>query len=171
MTVISLAEAGGTDVGIVRAWLANSRHRRDWAARTIHAALLARAPQAKVAVWGLAYKENTHSTKNSPSLATLAQFPETRFVVHDPVVPATAVASPHVTGVDDALSALAGAQALMILTPWPEYREIPPSEIASALEGRIVLDPYRVLDHRAALAAKLDYYTLGAPPSKPGTCC
>jgi UDPglucose 6-dehydrogenase len=170
MTVISLAEAGGTDVGIVRAWLANSRHRRDWAARTIRAALLARAPQAKVAVWGLAYKENTHSTKNSPSLATLAQFPETRFVVHDPVVPATAAASPHVTGADNALAALAGAQALMILTPWPEYREIPPSEIASALEGRIVLDPYRVLDHRAALAAKLDYYTLGAPPSKSGTC-
>ena len=91
-------------------------------------------------------------------------------MVHDPVVPATAAASPHVTGADNALAALAGAQALMILTPWPEYREIPPSEIASALEGCIVLDPYRVLAHRAALTAKLDYYTLGAPPSKSGTC-
>lgn len=166
MTVIGLSERRGTDAGVVRAWLANSRHRRDWAARTIRAALLARSPRATVAVWGLAYKENTHSTKNSPSLATLAQFPETRFVVHDPVVPASAAAHPGVEGASDPLAALPGAEALLILTPWPHYREIAPAEIARAMQGRIVLDPYRVLERRAAFDAGLDYYTLGAPPAR-----
>ena len=89
-TVIRLAQATGSDAGVVRAWLANSRHRRDWAARTIKRVLLDKAPEATVAVWGLAYKENTNSVKNSPSLATLRQLPGTRLVLHDPVVPASA---------------------------------------------------------------------------------
>ena len=76
-TVIRIADELGTDAGVVKAWVANSRHRRDWAVRTIREALLDRQPQAVVAVWGLAYKENTHSVKNSPSLATIAQLPET----------------------------------------------------------------------------------------------
>ena len=74
-TVERLAAAHNTDAGIVRAWRANSRHRRDWAVRTIRAALLDAEPDAVVAVWGLAYKENTASVKNSPSLATITQLP------------------------------------------------------------------------------------------------
>jgi UDPglucose 6-dehydrogenase len=49
----------------------------------------------------------------------------------------------------------------MILTPWPDYRRIAPVEIARSLRGRIVLDPYAVLDRKAAEAAGLVYYTLG----------
>ena len=89
-TVERLAVAHNTDAGIVRAWLANSRHRRDWAARTIRTALLDAKPDAVIAVWGLAYKENTHSVKNSPSLATIAQLPGTKLRLHDPLVPASA---------------------------------------------------------------------------------
>src|SRR5262245_27219724 len=69
-TVERFAAQHGTDAGVVRAWRANSRHRLDWALRTIKKALLDGKPDATVAVWGLAYKENTHSVKNSPSLAT-----------------------------------------------------------------------------------------------------
>ena len=58
---------------------------------------------------------------------------------------------------------MAGADALMILTPWPEYRAIAPEEIARWLKGRIVLDPYAVLAAEAAFAAGLRYYTLGRP--------
>ena len=54
-----------------------------------------------------------------------------------------------------------GADALMILTPWQHYREISPAEIAQALSGNIVLDPYAVLDAADAADAGLAYYTLG----------
>jgi UDPglucose 6-dehydrogenase len=162
-TVIELAERHGADAEVVRAWLANSRHRRDWAARKIREVLLAENPRATVAIWGLAYKEDTHSTKNSPSLATIAALPEAHFVVHDPVVPAEAARHPHASGVAEPLMALAQADALMILTPWPLYRAISPREIAKALHGRVVLDPYGVLDRREARAAGLDYYALGVP--------
>ena len=160
-TVIALAERHGGNDDVVRAWISNSRHRRGWAAREIRVSLFERQPDATVAVWGLAYKENTHSIKNSPSLATLAALPERRFIVHDP-----AVQSADYPQVADALDALVEADALMILTPWPVYRTVNPAEIARRLRGRLVLDPYRVLDRPAALEAGLDYRTLGVPPGQ-----
>lgn len=167
-TVCAFADRHGTDAGVVRAWIANSRHRRDWAARTIRAAVLDANPGATIAVWGLAYKENTHSVKNSPSLATLAQLPQARFRLHDPLVPAAAARHAKAEAAADPLAAVAGADALMILTPWPQYRSIPPVEIARALRGRVVLDPYGVLDPVAGVAAGLAMYTLGRPPMLPG---
>lgn len=163
-TVLRLAERHDTDGGIVSAWLGNSRHRRDWAAGVLRDNVFAEEGDPLVAVWGLAYKENTHSVKNSPSLATMAQFPQNRFRVHDPAVSADAAGQGGVVGAASALEALNGAQALAILTPWPEYRDIAPVNIAGALSGRTVIDPYRVLDGRACVEAGLDYYTLGMAP-------
>ena len=163
-TVIRLSERHGTDAGIVRAWLASSRHCRDWALNTLHEAVLATNPDPLVAVWGLAYKENTHSIKNSPALATLQQLPRVRFVVHDPVVPAESVGHAGAVAAPDPVTALRGADALMIMTPWPQYRAIAATDVAAALPGRLVIDPYRVLDPEAAEAAGLTYYSLGMPP-------
>jgi UDPglucose 6-dehydrogenase len=150
-TVVRFAAEHGTDSGVVRAWVENSRHRREWAARTLREKVISDNPQATVAVWGLTYKENTHSTKNSPSLATMAQFPGTRFRTHDPVLESK----------DEPLAAARGADALMILTPWPQYRAIKPGDIAQAMKGRVVLDPFRVLDGSAARDAGLQIHTLG----------
>jgi UDPglucose 6-dehydrogenase len=167
-TVIRFADEHRTDAGVVKAWVANSRHRRDWAARTIRAALLDRRPDAVVAVWGLAYKENTHSVKNSPSLATIAQLPGARLRLHDPVVPASAARHEGAVAGADPLDAAKGADALMILTPWPAYRQIDPARLAAAMRGRIVLDPYSMLDAKAAVAAGFELHTLGRGPMKAG---
>jgi UDPglucose 6-dehydrogenase len=164
--VIRFADEHGTDAGVVKAWVANSRHRRDWAAQTIKRVLLDRRPDAVVAVWGLAYKENTHSVKNSPSLATLAQLPGAALRLHDPVVPASAANRDDAIGAGDPIEATRGADALMILTPWPEYRTVDPKRIAGSMRGRIVLDPYSVLDAQAAVAAGLEVHTLGRAPMK-----
>jgi UDPglucose 6-dehydrogenase len=162
-TIIGLSQRYGTDAEIVHACLANSRHRSRWAARTLREALLARSPRANVAVWGLAYKENTHSIKNSPALAAVAQFPDTCFKLHDPVVPASALPRAHPVSAGDPIEILSGADALMILTAWPQYRAIAPERIARVMRGRIVLDPHQVLDRSRAMRAGLEYHTLGAP--------
>ena len=111
----------------------NSRHRRDWAVRVIQRVLLDRKRDATIAVWGLAYKENTHSIKNSPSIATIAQLNGARVRAHDPVVAATAAGVTNIEGFSDPLVAAKGADALMILTPWPDYRRIAPSDIAESV--------------------------------------
>lgn len=160
-TIRQLAKKTGSDAGVVEAWIANSKHRRDWAVKTIRSVLLDQSPTAIVAIWGLAYKENTHSVKNSPSLATIAQLPRASLRVHDPVVPASAAAHVRARGAPDPLSATAGADALMILTPWPQYRSIAPAKIAATMRGRTVVDPYGVLDYAKARAAGLEIHSLG----------
>jgi len=152
-TVMRFAKQHGTDAGVVAAWVKNSAHRRNWAASTLKKLLIDRKPDALVAVWGLAYKENTHSLKNSPSLATIAQLKGVNLKTHDPVVPSATAKEP--------LEAARNADALMILTPWPQYRAIAPADIAKAMRGRIVLDPYGVLDRAKAREAGLQVHVLG----------
>lgn len=163
-TVCNLADRHHTDAGVVRAWIANSTHCKGWAVRTIRSVLLDGRPDATIAIWGLAYKENTHSVKNSPSLETIAHLPGVRLQLHDPLVPGSAIAHSNAVGATDPLGAASGADALMILTPWPHYRAFAPSKIARVMRGRIVLDPYGILDPQAAATAGLDLYSLGRRP-------
>lgn len=162
-TVCRLAEQVGSDDQVVRAWIGNSRHARDWALRTLQRTVFDTIKDPLIAVLGLAYKENTHSTKNSPSLALLAQIQDRRVVVHDPVVPASVVSHPALQSAGSPLACCQGADALVIMTPWPQFRTLAPATIAAALRGRIVIDPYAVLDHAACRAAGLSVYTLGVP--------
>lgn len=166
-TVLRLSEATGSEAGLMTAFLRNSRHRRDWALRTLHTAILARRPDAVIGVLGLAYKENTHSTKNSPALALIRHLAPWRVKVYDPVVPAAAAPHPTANAAKSALDAARGVDVLAIMTPWPQFRALAATELARAMAGRVVLDPYRVLDGADVVAAGLDYYTLGAPPMRP----
>jgi UDPglucose 6-dehydrogenase len=165
-TVIDLAEHAGSDAGVVTAWLANSQRRRDWCWGILRDRVLAGNPAPCIAVLGLAYKENTHSTKNSPSLALLGHLEgRARVRVHDPVVPASVV--PFAAGCTDPLGCASGADALVLATPWPQYRALRPDDLARAMRGRVLVDPFRLLAAAAAAAAGFVYYTLGMPPLLP----
>ena len=163
-TVLRQSEATGSEAGLMRAFLRNSRHRRDWVLRTLHAEVLARKPQATIAVLGLAYKENTHSTKNSPALALIGHLGPWRLRAFDPVVQATAAGHPNCAGCASALEAATGADVIAIMTPWPVFRELDAAALAAKLAGTTVIDPYRMLDGAAMARAGLDYFTLGVPP-------
>lgn len=163
-TVLRMADTHGTDAGVVAAWVANSRHRKEWAWRTLEGRVLPTRPDARIGVLGLAYKEDTHSTKNSPSLALLAHLGGCAVKVYDPVVPASDAGIP-VTGCASALEAAADADVVVIMTPWAEFKAIDPKALAATMAGRVVLDPLRVLDPRAAAEAGLDYVTMGVSPT------
>lgn len=160
-TVINFSQEYGTDAGLIRAFVANSQYRKDWALRTLHQAVLARTPQAKLGILGLAYKENTHSIKNSPSIALIRQLAPWPLQVFDPVVPASAAPHPAATGAKSALEAAEGVDALIIMTPWPEFRALSCADLAKAMRGKVVLDPYRILDPADAQHAGLDHRTIG----------
>lgn len=164
-TVIGLADQHATDAGIVHAWLANSRHRKDWCYRTLKQAVLDTKPDAAVGLLGLAYKENTHSTKNAASLALLSHLDTRRVTAHDPQVRAAEVL-PGLHQSETPLDACDGADAVVIITPWPLYREIAPAELARRMRGRTLIDPYGLLSETAVTAAGLDHFILGRAPKR-----
>jgi UDPglucose 6-dehydrogenase len=163
-TVIGFADELGTDAGVVRAWLANSRHRRDWALRTLWRTVLSKMQDPVIAVLGLAYKQDTHSTRNSPSIALLSSLAPFRVRLFDPRVPASAAPNPRKHGAASELEACDGADALVVMTPWPQFAMLDAAAIARRLRGRIVLDPYAVLKAAACREAGLEYHTLGVAP-------
>lgn len=165
-TVLRLAAETGVEAGLFRSFVDNSRHRRDWVLRVLQRELLAANPDAVIAVLGLAYKENTRSTKNSPSLALIRHLQPWRLRIHDPLVSIQAAAHHRAAACASALEAAEKADALVIMTPWPEYRGLEVAALSRAMRGRILVDPYRVLDGAAANAAGFDYFALGVPPAR-----
>jgi UDPglucose 6-dehydrogenase len=159
-TVFALAEQHGTDAGIVSAWVANSRYRKDWVWRILERSVLERQPDAKIAVLGLAYKEDTRSTKNSASLALLTHLKGRSVVVYDPVV-ALADAGSSFRSAPSAMNAIEGCDAICVMTPWEEFKKLSPIDMAKSMRGRWLIDPYNVIDGKAAVSAGLRYATIG----------
>jgi UDPglucose 6-dehydrogenase len=162
-SVIRMAESNGGDCGIVKAWIHNSQHRKNWVYRAINEYFLTENPSGRLALLGLAYKENTHSTKNAPSLVLLPQLEGKDVIAFDPVVKASAV-SDSLLEASSAMKAIEGADALIIITPWPEFKKLDPVDIAKAMKGKMVFDPFRVLKADEVKAAGLTYVTLGVAP-------
>lgn len=167
VTVKRLAEGSACEAGLVDAWQRNSAHRKEWTARTLREAFGRRGMKldgATIAIWGLAYKENTHSTKNSPALEFIAAVPECRKQAYDPAVKLSADAFPAFQQCDSAMECCRGADALVIPTPWPEFRQADLKAVRAAMPGRIILDPLGLLDGEQTAALGFDYYRLGVPP-------
>jgi UDPglucose 6-dehydrogenase len=160
---LRLSEKHNTDGGVISSWLKNSQHRKNWPFEIIKETVLALKPDATIAVLGLAYKENTHSTKNSPALLLIERLTNYKISAYDPIVDAC-VAGHQVSGASSALEAANGADAVAIMTPWPEFRDISPADLAATMRGQTIIDPYGMLDAQKARAAGLDYFTLGKSP-------
>lgn len=140
--------AGGkTDLSLVEGWLRGSAHHRDWTMRAYQKLLrdAGISPhRAKVGVWGLAYKEDTASVKNSPSLRFLEKAKAAEKRIFDPV----ARLPKKIRGVRQVgamVEACLGADVLAILTPWSQFREADPAEALKGMRNRLVLDPYGVI--------------------------
>ena len=163
-TVCSFADRYGTDACVVRAWVANSRHRRDWALRTVYREVLSRLDDPVIAVLGLAYKQDTHSIKNSPSIALLEYLKPFRVRVFDPVVPGSAAPNPRRHDATSELDACTGADALVVMTPWPQFGKLNAVAIAQCMQGRVAIDPYAILNAGECQSAGLRRLTLGVRP-------
>ncbi len=170
VTVQTLAAEHGADARQVSAWQQNSVHRKDWALRLLHrTGVLNASPGTVLAVWGVAYKPDTHSTKNSPSLALLSALRDYTVRSYDPAVKPNAEAFPHVQPCESALEAVQSADALVLMTPWKELTEVPLAEVKKTMRGTHVLDPYGILDEHVCRQLGFSYFRLGA--AGPGSLC
>lgn len=161
VTVQRIAERHGTEASVVAAWQTNSAYRKDWALRMVHREVLARNPGARLAVWGIAYKEDTHSIKNSPAVALLEGLRGRPIQAYDPAAVIDLIALPHVTRTPTAEGALAGADALVIMTPWREFAGKPAPELKRQLRGNVIIDPFGLIDLAAAHTSGLVVHRLG----------
>jgi len=131
--------------------------------RTIHSESIQRCEDPIIAIWGLAYKQDTDSTKNSPSIALLENLKPFQIRVFDPVVPASVAPNPRCHAATSEYEACDGADVLAVMTPWGQFAKLDLAEIAKRMRNSVVLDPYRVFKIENCRDAGLSYHTLGVP--------
>jgi len=166
-TVLSYAKKYQTDGGVVAAWVNNSNHRKNWAWATLNDLVLKKQLHPKIAVLGLTYKENTHSIKNSPSISLLNRIQDHSITAFDPAAEADAVMDSNIIRAKNAITATEQADVLLVMTPWPEFNSITADDLVKSMTGKIVIDPYRVLEGKDLIEKGFIYATLGEPVRQP----
>lgn len=116
-----------------------------------------------VAVWGLAFKANTDDTRDSPATAIVRRLieQEARVVAFDPVVPDHVYESLGVARAASAADATIGADAILVLTEWDEFRWLDMTTLAGQMVTPVIVDARNALDPAAVRGAGFAYTGIG----------
>ena len=123
----------------------------------------------RFAIWGLAFKPNTDDMREAPAreiVAALVQRGAT-IVAYDPVAMDEARrifgAAPWITYATSPMAAVDGADALVIVTEWKEFRSPDFDALARSLGAPLVFDGRNLFDPPLPRAAGLEYFAIGRP--------
>ncbi|MFL6760828.1 UDP-glucose dehydrogenase family protein [Sphingomonas sp.] len=164
VALLQTAEQAGVEQRIVRTTVEVNDRRKAQMVERVERAFGGQLSGKRVAVLGLAFKPNTDDMREAPSIPIVKGLLErgASVAAYDPV--ARLQAEQILPGVDfaeDAYGAAEGADALVIVTEWDEFRALDLDRIAASLKGKILIDLRNVYDRSDAEAAGLTYYGIG----------
>ena len=118
-----------------------------------------------IAVLGLSYKAGTDAIRRSPSIELLrALLTDGATVkVYDPTVRTVPDEFSGVSIADDAKGAILGADAVVVATEWPQFRELVVKDFTGAMKGHLVLDPGAFLSPALREVRNLTVVSIGCP--------
>ena len=121
----------------------------------------------RFALWGLAFKPNTDDMREAPSRVVIEQILARggELSAYDPAAMDEARRlyrdEPRLRCVDSPLAALDGADALVIVTEWKEFRSPDLGDMKQRLKQPLVFDGRNLYDPKLAAAAGLEYFSMG----------
>lgn len=142
----------------------NERRKRDMGQKVLQA--LAPTRGKTVAVLGLAFKANTNDVRDSPAISVIRMLQDQGVTVRvsDPqALKFTQAVVPGAQAVMDPYEAAAGADALVIMTDWPQFRELNLARIKAQMRGALLIDLRNLLDVRKLEAAGFRHMGIGRP--------
>jgi UDPglucose 6-dehydrogenase len=161
------AQQFGTPTRLVETTIAINEERKARMAERVIAACGGSVAGKVIAVLGLAFKPETDDMRDSPSLVVVPRLVEAGASIRafDPAAmenarPMLPEAVQYVGGVKEALE---GADALVLLTEWNDFRALSPEQMTAAMRGRVVVDLRNVYDPKAVRSAGFHYSSIGRP--------
>ena len=164
LALLRTANEAGVKQRIVSTVVAVNDDRKNGLAARVAAALGGELAGKRIGVLGLTFKPNTDDMRDAPSIPLIAGLVEggASVVAYDPV--GGDQAKPLLPTIDYANTAEAvadGADALVVVTEWDEFRGLDLADLASRMRGKHLIDLRNIYDRVEAERVGLDYLGIG----------
>ncbi len=152
--MVKIAEEGGYDFHLLRGVIQVNDEQYERTAQKAAALIGGDVTGKQIAAWGLTFKARTDDLRESPALEVLGRLAAqgAKIRAYDPAVPSTR-RSDRLDGlevVDDPYDACDGAEVLLVLTEWDEFKWLDLDQVRDRMTAPAVVDARNLLD-RAAL--------------------
>jgi len=122
------------------------------------------------ALWGLSFKPNTDDMREAPSLVLIQSLLDAgaKIQAYDPVAmnEAAHMVDEKVIFTREAIDAVKGADALVLVTEWAEFRLPDWPKVKKIMNGRVVFDGRNIYNSAEVSEAGFSYYGIGVQTSK-----
>ncbi len=167
LALMRIAQDNGVPARLVETTVAVNEARKALMAQRIIAACGGSVRGKTIAVLGLTFKPETDDMRDAPSIpivgrlvgdgATIRVFDPEGMAQAAPVLPDSVIYAKN------AMDAVSGADALVVITEWNEFRALDPIRLASVMRGRVIIDLRNVYDPTAMRNAGFAYSSVGRP--------
>jgi UDPglucose 6-dehydrogenase len=165
LALMRIAQDAGAPSRLVETVVAVNDARKATMAMRVITACGGSVRNKTIGVLGLTFKPETDDMRDAPSLPIVARLAEDGATVRtfDPegMDQARPMLPPSVVYCQDAMDAAAGADALVVITEWNEFRALDPARLASVMRGRVMVDLRNVYDPAAMEQAGFTYHGIG----------
>jgi len=168
LALMRIAQDAGAPSRLVETVVAVNDARKAGMAARVVAACGGSVRGKVIGVLGLTFKPETDDMRDAPSVPILGRLAEdgAELRVFDPagMEQARPLLPGGITYCTDAMDAAAGADALLVITEWNEFRALAPGRLAAAMRGRLVVDLRNAFDPAAFQTAGFEYHGIGRKP-------
>lgn len=165
LALMRISQDWGAPSRLVETTVAVNEARKAGMAARIVAACGGSVHGKTIAVLGLTFKPETDDMRDAPSVPIVCRLAEEGALIRafDPVAMehARSLLPECVTYCQDAYDAAQGADALVVVTEWNEFRALSPARVRAAMRGQVIVDLRNVFDPAAMAQAGLAYQGVG----------
>ncbi len=165
LALVRIAQDAGAPSRLIEAVVTVNDARKSSMAKRVVAAHGGSVHGATVAIFGLTFKPETDDMRDAPSIPMVHRLIEAGATVRacDPVGidQARPLLPANVQYFTDALEAATGADILVVLTEWNEFRAISPARLAGLMRGHLLMDLRNIYDPAQMRAAGFVYHGIG----------
>ena len=160
IALIRIAEDAGYDFRLLRGVVDVNNEQFERVVRKVVAAVGGDVRGKRLASWGLTFKARTDDTRMSPAIEGIKRLQSlgADVVAYDPAIRSEIEGIPVVSTPTEAVD---GAELLMVLTEWDEFKWVDLDEVGAKMASKRIVDTRNLLDRNRAQRAGFNYEGIG----------
>ena len=160
IALIRIAEDAGYDFRLLRGVVDVNNEQFERVVRKVVAAVGGDVRGKRLASWGLTFKARTDDTRMSPAIEVIKRLQSlgADVVAYDPAIRSEIEGIPVVSTPTEAVD---GAELLMVLTEWDEFKWVDLDEVGAKMASKRIVDTRNLLDRNRAQRAGFNYEGIG----------